>query len=379
MGKSIFSFSPYKYYSNEQFMKDCCLIPYMFHECLGYRSVIVATKKEEPYPYPERLKGLEFHSFPDTGGDLSEWIRFCCDYISAHYEEMDVLFCFGAYPTHVPMVELFKRLRPDGKILLKLDANMDWIEKISLTDGEEKKLLSLADVITVESKKLKQHLSRKWPYVIEYVPNASVDFTPREEIHYKEKENIILTVGRIGSRQKATEILLEAFAEAAYAIPGWKLRLVGGIEDSFHAFIDQYFIRFPELKSRIVFTGKIVDKSALELEYKKAKVFVLSSILEGGTPNVWVESARNGCYTVCSNIDAVNEATNWGRSGTNFDWYDFVELSQILKKICNDEQALERSCYAIQHYRTMFFDYRKIVHKLHHLIELTKGTGTYSI
>lgn len=369
--KGVYSFSPYIYFNNEQLLKDCCQIPYSFHKYLGYRAVIVTAKKEE-YTYLDLVKGLELDIL-ETPGDINHWIHLCCEYISENYKKIDIMFCFGAYPAHSQMVQHYKKLRPDGKVILKLDANIYWEDRIPFKAPTYEAFLSQCNVITVESKRLKKHLSQKWPYRIDYVPNGTDVLLQKEKTDYSMKENTILTVGRIGTSQKANEILMEAFQAVADKLPHWKLKLIGSIEESFMPFIEQFFTKYPQLQDQIIFTGKIINKVLLENEYKKAKIFALSSRYEGGTPNVWVEAARNGCCIVCSRIDAVDEATNWEQCGKSFDIDNVPQLSQVLLDICTDESYLSRVCNEIQEYREQFFSYEKIVHKLEHLVNLPPG------
>jgi hypothetical protein len=46
---------------------------------------------------------------------------------------------------------------------------------------------------------------------------------------------------------------------------------------------------------RVAFTGAITDKAELYSEYAKAKIFALTSTLEGVTPNVYAEALFHGC------------------------------------------------------------------------------------
>lgn len=158
-------------------------------------------------------------------------------------------------------------------------------------------------------------------------------------------------------------------------LPSWKVKLIGSIEESFKPYIEDFFMRNPDLKDKIIFTGKITDKNILENEYKKAKIFILTSLVEGGTPNVWAEAARNGCYIICSNIDAADEATNFERCGKIFEINNITQLSKILLDVCNDESYFARGCYDIQEYQEMFFDYEKIIYKLAHLLNMSTGEG----
>ena len=44
--------------------------------------------------------------------------------------------------------------------------------------------------------------------IIKYIPNGFYDDGIREDTHYDNKENLIITVGRIGSFEKNNEVLL---------------------------------------------------------------------------------------------------------------------------------------------------------------------------
>lgn len=371
-GKSIYNFCPYIYYSNDQILKDCCLVPYMFYRTMSYRPVIV-TACSGNYSNMAAVPGLEleFLPKPEAEGDklnCEEWIQSCCHYLSEHYQEIDVLFCFGTYPLYTRLVPLYKQLRPDGRVLLKLDANLAWTEKIEFTDRRYAGFLQACDVITCESKKIKKYLSRKWPMQIDYMVNGTPDFIKKDSVPYEDKENVILTVCRLGTEQKATDVLLNAFRKVADKLPDWKLKLVGSVEPSFKPYISMYFARNPELLNRVVFTGRIEDKEKLELEYRKAKIFALTSKYEGGTPNVWAEAARNNCYMVCSDIDASGEATGFGECGRVFEIGNVNQLADIFLEVCQDDYSLEEGGRKAREFHDHFFLYEKAVYKLNLLM-----------
>ncbi|QJC53766.1 glycosyltransferase family 4 protein [Paenibacillus albicereus] len=379
MTQGIYNFCPHVSYTNEHLMKDCCLIPYTFHTELGWEAVIVTAPGEE-LTYHGLLPGLQI-DFIGQSGDynnpyvLEEWVAACINYISAHAHKIDFFFCFGPYTSYFSMIDQYKKLRPDGKVILKLDANSTWMDQIPFHQPDHQAFFSRCDLITVESKTLKRYLSKKWPYIIDYVPNGSfkADSLSSKKVRFQDKENVILTVGRLGTAQKATPLLLEAFAQAARLLPDWKLRLVGSWEASFEPYRERYFELHPELRERVTFTGKILDKAILEAEYARAKVFVISSLMEGGTPNVWAEAARNGCYVLCSEIDAVDEATNKGTCGRSFEVGNAAELALAMLDVCRDEHRLSKGCADIQRYQERYFDYKKIVRKMNLLLTISKG------
>jgi len=364
----IYNFCPYIAYRNEQIMKDPCLVPYAFHQVFGYRAVIVTAKREE-YIYQNLVPGLEFDILPDKS-DLHDWEEQCCIYIQDNYEKIDILFCFGMYTTYSLMIQTFKKYKPYGKVILKLDANIYWVNRINFQDSVHRNILENSDIITCESHRLKKYLSIKWPYRIDYLPNGYIHNNTDGKIEYGQKKNRILTVGRIGTPQKANQILLEGFAKCANQIPTWELRLVGGVEDSFQSYLKDYFNKYPHLRNRVIVTGKIMDKELLFEEYKKAKIFTITSKYEGGMPNVWAEAAQNGCYIITSDIEAADDAICNGICGVKFPVNNIQALSECFAKACTDEACLKDSSYKIQQYVGRFFDYKMSVKKLMKLLEI---------
>jgi len=86
------------------------------------------------------------------------------------------------------------------------------------------------------------------------------------------------------------------------------------------------------MKERVILTGAIVDKAALYAEYAKAKVFILTSALEGGTPNVYAEALFHGCKFATSDIDAADDITNFGELGFQ---YKLGNADMLAKKLVN--------------------------------------------
>ncbi len=98
---------------------------------------------------------------------------------------------------------------------------------------------------------------------------------------YSAKENIILSTARIGAEEKNTMMLLEAFKNIPLEIrKGWKLRLVGPIEDGFLEVYEKFLNENSGLEDSIELIGNVDDRSALFNEYKKAKIFSLTSDFE---------------------------------------------------------------------------------------------------
>ena len=112
----------------------------------------------------------------------------------------------------------------------------------------------------------------------------------------QEKKKIIITVGRLGTEQKATENLVEAFKKIAEKIPDWKLVLVGSMTPEFKQYITRIQID-NNFNNRIITTGEIKNKTKLDMLYSKSAIFVLPSRWEGFAL-VMLEALEKGCYFI---------------------------------------------------------------------------------
>ncbi len=219
---------------------------------------------------------------------------------------------------------------------------------------------------------MQKHLSAKWQMPVEMIRNGWYNF-PQVSFDnlFEQKENIILTVGRVGSNIKLTkrsDILLEAFAKVANDLPGWNLRIVGFIYETFKPWIENYFTAHPELKERVIFTGLIKDKTELANEYKRAKIFCLTSPAEGGTPNVTAEALFAGDFMIFSSIDAAYEATDDNKCGRVFPIGNVDALANLFREVCpNDELILTGGKHAVEYARRNF-DAEHIVARLYYLL-----------
>lgn len=338
-------------FNNQQLMKDVGIMAYMLHKNHGFHSVVVNKKSDAQYPYLEKyLRGLEMDFLPEN--NLQEQ----AEYINSHKDEMDLLIIYGAYPQYIPLVNAYKQICPEGKIYLWADMNIGWGSRLPHTDPTYKKFLESCDVIGAGCRSVQKYIATKWRVPVGLVRNGWYNFPGVSfENLFECKENIILTVGRIGSDQKRNEDMLAAFAKVANDLPDWKLKLVGTIEEKFKPYIRDFFTAHPELRGRVTFTGLIEDKTELANEYQRAKIFCLTSTFEGGTPNVTAEALFAGDYIVFSDFDAADEATDGGKCGRVFPVGNVEELAKIFLEVCRDEKLLlEGGRHAVEWARREF-------------------------
>lgn len=282
---------------NYGLVKDVGMIPYIMAKYYGYDSLLVTLKNDGVYPYLKMMPELKIEFL----NNKNEIIH----YISKSAKQIDVLNIYHlSISKSLFWANTYKQKNPSGKVFLKLDIDFRGIAAISsystLRKTVIRHLLKRVDIVSAESTAVCEKLEKLLQRKIIYIPNGYYEFDYNKVIQENsiKKENTLLTVGRLGTKQKATELLLEAYARSGKA-GIFKLRLVGTIEKGFQKYIDEYFYKYPDLKDYIEFTGPITQRSELILEYQKAKIFILTSRWEG-SPLVIPEAMAYGCYLVLS-------------------------------------------------------------------------------
>lgn len=352
---------------NNHLSKDLGMIPYILHKKFNLNAKIACYKNGE-YPYIANLvDGLKLDFIPRVADDV---FLDTSSYIEENARKIDILNLYHCIDRSLKWARLYKIYNPRGKIFLKLDANDWFIKQIDINEkniNNSHSILKECDLISVETRELCDCLNKQWPVKVEYLPNGFYDFGIRKHISFEDKENTICTVGRIGVKLKAHEILLEAFKIASPSLPDWKLKVIGPIEKTFEAYIEQYFKYNPELLRKVSFTGEIVDKEALNNEYRKAKIFCMTSRLES-FGLVFVEAASNGCFIITSDIISANDVTGNGNYGDIFLRDNVGQLASLLIKNCRNEEKLARICNEIQDFAYTNFYWEDICNRIYSLL-----------
>ena len=248
--------------------------------------------------------------------------------------------------------KLYKVLNPNGKVYLKLDLSYEGCRKYSESKKENRifnKTVKAVDIVSVESEAIRNLTKQFCDSDIMLICNGYVDHARFEIKKLQDREKSFITVGRLGTAQKATELLLGAFAKTA-ASHDWELKLVGPVEDEFKIEIERFFNDNPNLKKRVKFIGPIYNKSKLYDLYNSSRVFVLPSRWEG-FPLVGPEALHCGCRMILTDIiPPIKELTNDGRYGikirTNDENAIAEGLMEEINRNTNDIEPLEIADYA---------------------------------
>lgn len=257
---------------------------------------------------------------------------------------------------------LYRLCNPKGLLYLKLDIN------IVQFDSQKKEKIHrlrmwgyslffryIAGIVSCELPESFDYVLNAFPVLkhkIVLVTNGIDDVSieclqPR--ILPENKENIVLTVGRIGASEKNNEMLLNALQQIE--LSNWKIVFAGPVEQSFEAVIEDFFQRNPQLREKVIFTGNITDRNELYSWYNRSKVFCLTSRFES-FGIVLVEALYFGNYIISTPIASIDYITDNGRLGQIVQGEE--KLLQVLRHIVSG--ALDPTLYydSIVDYSTRF-------------------------
>ena len=306
--------------------KDVGMLPYSLGKYCGYDFSIVCY--ENTFFNSEEKEKFHLITLPKSNNDKKDFSK----YILKHAKEIDILNIYHITSNrNLYWILIYKFLNPNGKIHLKLDADYRMIDMIDPTPNSLRGKLKMSilrnkvDLYTVESEAMKDILEEKWQLKMKVVPNGIFRLDDIDPTQVEDKKDIFLTVGRLGTEQKATEDLLSAF-ELIKEKTDWELILAGSIEDSFTDYKEKFFMSNPDLKERVIFTGNITDANQLTHLYKKAKIFVLPSKWESFAL-VLMEALECGDYLVVSN--RVPSVSDIGRNGMYADTTEFGNVNSL--------------------------------------------------
>lgn len=354
--------------SNVHLIKDVGMIPYVLQKEYGYDSSLASFKNGD-YPYIETdIKGLK-HLF--ISKRFNNEIMDVCWFILCNFRKFEIVQCYHISKESIIYLLFFKILKiitfSKSVTYLKFDSN----DSIKETGLNKKIVLILKriGILSIETQALHKFVNSKKLFdgLVHYIPNGYYDSRDRSKVKYSSKDNVILTVGRIGSVEKNNEALLESFIDFSRLNKDWILELVGPIENGFHVYIDNYFKANPSLKSRVIFTGNIADRELLQMKYDKAKIFVLTSPMEA-FPLVFLEAIKSGCSLISPSFSSAIDVTLNGNYGVLFEIGKYDSLTQNINQLVKNSNKLENDCEKIQDYAYSNFYWKKICGDINQLI-----------
>ncbi len=380
--------------------KDNGLIPIYMKEIFNYDSEIVVYDKKKDLPPQER--GVKFIKLKEILGFVGNFAYFMkllkrlniLLYLKKNALNIDILMLFHVSRCSYWNAFIYKKYNPKGKVYIKADFNLDVYRKeINRLESKtknlrcylkrqrtkyeyekRKKLIRLVELISYESKEAFEVMKDNYCGISTkgktmYLPNGYDNLFIQNNIKikkYYEKENIILSVGRLGTEEKNTEFLLESLKDVD--LKNWKVILIGEIEKSFEAKIEEFYQKNLNLKEKIKFIGKITNKKELYEYYNKSKIFLLPSKWES-FGIVMVEAMALGNYILTSNTCAAKDITNDNKIGEILSIENPKIWTEKLNFLLKNEKILEEKYEKILEY-SQNFKMENLIKKLNKKLEV---------
>lgn len=336
--------------TNVDLVKDEGQIPYTLSK-MGVEATLVTSYINKKTANLDTVKGLKVKHFPFI---INSGITGII-YIFLHAKQIDWLNFYFAGRKALWWAKLYKFLNSKGKIYLKLD--MDY-RSCDLYDRNLKerqifyKCTKIVDIVSIESESIKNRIQKYSDKNLLVIRDGVAEIYDKN-INITSKMNLFITVARLGTMQKATDILLNAFALSA-EYHNWNLLLIGNIENDFKDYIEKFFEKFPSMVNRVIFAGSISDRNKLYDNYCKSKVFVLPSRWESFGISA-VEALSCGCRLILSDqIPPACEMTNNWKYGFIVEKDNIDDLTnkmiEMTKYDFNQEEINEMVTYAKQEF-----------------------------
>jgi len=366
--------------------KDVGAIPYHLATVCGWRSSLAFFEKREGMA--EELAGTAYAKAVSLVS-LGRWSgRFLnaariVKFIATHGMEYDVVHFYHDGVVTLLYALMFKFVRPGGVVYLKLDMSHLELQRIlemgtntvPRTLRRLKHILSrlAVDIYTAETTYTCSRLAGNHYFRgrLHLLPNG---FTCNGDDDSQDglagKENIILTVGRLGDPAKYTEVLVDAASALdPKIVDGWKVYFVGPVvNERFRSYAEEAIRRKPHLKDVFVFPGNVEDRGKLYEIYRRSKIFCMTSRWES-FGFVYLEAMYFGNYVISSDLPAPRELTQDGAFGSLFPIGDVATLTGLLSDALSGKIDVTRGGMESQRIVRERYDWRIIVRELDRLLD----------
>jgi len=280
-------------------------------------------------------------------------------YLLCNAWKIDVLMQFHFSDNTLYLGNFFKLLHPNGFLYIKCDGEY-WLDNVLEVAQSNhgfratikrllyERLLKKANMVSIETETGYEKLQTKLYFGISLKEKSCLlengfdeDLLKEQSINeltFIEKENLIITVGRLGAYPKNIELILKAAEGLSFK--NWKMVLIGPIEKEFKGKIEDFFSRNANLKNKIVFVGAISDKKELWEWYNRAKVFVFTSKSES-FGLVLMEAYRFNNYIISTDV-------GWAKSaikksiGEIIPQDDYLSLRNAIQSVIDKNMDLSK-------------------------------------
>jgi len=277
---------------------------------------------------------------------------------------------------------IYRLLNRKGIVYMKLDVQAGFTKScesriarfLSIVTYVPFKIISPA-LISIETKALYEFartghpLLRRFADRLTHLPNGVDAAMLRPLIRdFRDKDDIILHAARMGSYQKASEIVLQAFASVHSEFPDWKLVLIGAMTSDFESYLRGVLESDRELKKKVSSVGYMDGPAAtLYGHYARAKVLIFPSRFEGFAL-VPLEAGFFGDVLLASDIPSTRDVTENGSLACLCPIDDIQCFIEGLRYLLSHRGYLEEKSRSIAAFVEENFDWKKICGVLHERI-----------
>lgn len=354
-----------KEFYNIHLYKDVGLVPYYLSKGYELESDIIYSNERKVKVMEKfrniKLKELNHYNFGKIIKKIDKFELFknisFYNYLFKEAKEIDYLMLFHLKVDNFFLILFYKFLNKKGKIYLKLDTKKVQINfynqnfknlfrKIQIKILEN--ILKKVDLISCETKGCFNEIFINGLCNLDisnkliYIPNGfDEDYLIENNVKVKkfeEKENIMITVGRIGTEEKNNEMLLKAINKIE--LKDWKIYIIGPYTEKFKEYYDDFIKSYPDKKNKVILVGNIEDKNLLYDYYNRAKVFLFTSRWES-FGIVLVEALRFGNYIITTDVGGAKDITNNGEIGMITEIENEEQYKNEILKVINEKINLE--------------------------------------
>lgn len=375
---------------NVELIKMTGMIPFKMHQKYNYKSSLVVYRSDEKFTYhKDVVKGLRLIRLQNKGKFLGidkSLLKFLIRYA----KNIDVLHRFHYSLQTMIYVIIYKLLNPKGIAYVTLDNDLgslkefpkslllkhptNFIRNFIAYNFIEPLFLRLVDIMSTETLKgleTLRGLYKKFSHKFYYQPYGIDEyFIRRERIEvrdFSEKENIILTVARIGAPQKNHEMLLKVLEMVD--IKDWKVVLAGRVVNpDFEKLLQDFLSRNRRFSEKLILTGHITDRKMLYELYNKSKIFVMTSVFES-FGIVMVEAGYFGNHLITTDVASARDITKNGECGDIVKIGDIEEFANRLQFAIDNQDYVRYKSELLKKHVNDNFLWDKIIDRLESEIE----------
>lgn len=373
---------------NIELTKDVGMIPYYISKISDNRiKGKLISYKNDDYSYYNRYNEylkLEFINSSNRFLRKIYWPLIIYLYKNARSIDYLQLYHLNSRETLILSL-IYKMFNKKGKLYIKLDADRNIYSIFEKRKSGWKKIFGdirlvhfipyIADYISVETKEIYDYLINTKIKSFKsklFIMQNGLDIEAIKEYNIKsktieEKKNIILTVGRLGTEQKNTDLLLNSIKNIK-DLKDWQIMLVGSVEESFKLKIKSFFEENPDLEGKVIFTGPIYDRKRLFELYNESKVFCLTSRWES-FGFVLLEALYFNNFLVSTDVGCSMDIIQGNKFGEVISSEDEDNLTITLERIINRQFYLENKIKKIDAFDKNELSWEVRVRELLYFIE----------